>query len=359
MSIETGIRRLSAVPGACLRRCGGRRGSRPVVGPNLSQQAKLTASDAATKDFFGHAVAISSDGNFAIVGAWGRTKGTGAAFTFANSGGVWTQQAKLGPSDLVLGDQFGSAVAISSDGTTAVVGAESKNASPANNSHDVSGAVYVFTRSGSTWTQQAKLTASDSASGLRFGSAVSMSGDGNTLVVGARGNAYSAGRLPPARPMSHALGKHLDAAAEALGGDAATGDYFGTSAALSADGLTAVVGAPAKNSSTGASYVFHGLRRGLEPAGEADAGTPRQSMRSAPRSPSTATGPMPSGASGKDAYRGAGTSSSPAASGRSRRSCRPRMAWPVMPSARTSRCRRTAASQCWAHRQAEQRRFDL
>ena len=82
--------------------------SRPVVDPNSRQQAKLMASDGAARDYFGHAVAISADGNFAISGAWGRTKGTGAAFTFANSGGVWTQQAKLGPSDLVAGDQFGS-----------------------------------------------------------------------------------------------------------------------------------------------------------------------------------------------------------------------------------------------------------
>src|SRR5207249_804118 len=103
----------------------------------------------------------------------------------------------------------------------------------------------------STWTQQAKLTASDSASGLRFGSAVSLSRDGNTLLVGARGNAYSAGPAPAGTAYVFTRsGSTWTQQQKLSAGDAATGDYFGTSAALSADGLTAVVGAPAKNSST-------------------------------------------------------------------------------------------------------------
>src|SRR6478609_12077825 len=110
---------------------------RPVANPNLSQQAKLTASDGTARDFFGHSVAISSDGNFAVVGAWGRMKGTGVALTYANSGGTWTQQAELQPSDLVTGEQFGSSAAISSDGTTAVIAAESKNGAPGQSSRDV------------------------------------------------------------------------------------------------------------------------------------------------------------------------------------------------------------------------------
>jgi len=279
--------------------------SRPVVNPNLSQQAKLTASDAVARDFFGHAVAISSDGNFAVVGAWGRTKGTGAAFTFANSGGVWTQQAKLGPSDLVVGDQFGSSVAISSDGTTAVVGAESKNAGLGMSSHDVNGAVYVFTRSGSTWTQQAKLTASDSASGLRFGSAVSLSGDGNTLLVGARGNASS---VPAGAAYAFTRsGSTWTQQQKLTASDAATGDYFGTSAALSADGLTAVVGAPAKNSYTGASYVFTvsggvWTQQAELTAGDAAANDSFGTSVAVNGDGTTAI----TGASGKDAYKGAG-----------------------------------------------------
>src|SRR5262249_56438187 len=101
------------------------------------------------------------------------------------------------PWGLVAGDQFGWSVSISSDGTTAAIGAESKNSTGGPNLHDVVGAVYVFTRSGSTWTQQAKLLPSDfPGSGLRFGTSVSLSADGNSLLIGARGNAWSGGPAP-------------------------------------------------------------------------------------------------------------------------------------------------------------------
>jgi hypothetical protein len=230
---------------------------RAAVTPNLSQQAKLTASDGVARDFFGHSVAISSDGNFAVVGAWGRQKGTGVAFTYANSGGTWTQQAELQPSDLVAGEQFGSSAAISSDGTTAVVGAEAKNGSPGQSSRDVAGSVYVFTRSGATWTQQAELRAGDTAPGLRFGTSVGLSANGNTLLVGARGNAYSAGPAPAGTAYVFTRsGSTWSQQQKLTASDGALGDYFGTSASLSADGLTAVIGAPGKSSSTGATYVF-------------------------------------------------------------------------------------------------------
>ncbi len=282
--------------------------SRPVVDPNLSQQAKLTASDGVPRDYFGHAVAISSDGNFAVVGAWGRTKGTGVAFTYGYSGGVWTQKAELNPSDLVAGEQFGSAVAISSDGTTAVVGAEAKNGSPGQSSRDVAGSVYVFTRSGSTWTQQAELRASDTAPGLRFGTAVSLSGDGNTLLVGGRGNAWSGGPFPAgAAYVFTRSGSTWTQQQKLTAADAATGDYFGSSAALSADGLTAVVGAPAKNSSTGASYVFTvsgGVWSQQAELTAGDAAANDSFGTSAAVNADGTTALM--GASGKDAYRGAG-----------------------------------------------------
>jgi hypothetical protein len=282
--------------------------ARPPVKPDLSQVATLTAADATAKDYFGHSVAISSDGSFAIIGAWGRTKGTGTAFTFANSGGIWSQQAKLGPSELVVGDQFGSSVAINADGTTAVVGAESKNATPGTTNHDVSGAVYVYTRSGSTWTQQAKLTASDSAAGLRFGTSVSLSADGNTVLVGARGNAWSGGPAPAgAAYVFTRSGSTWSQQQKLTASDAATGDYFGTSAALSADGLTAVVGAPAKSSSTGASYVFTssgGVWTQQAELTAADAAANDSFGTSVAVNGDGTTALV--GASGKDSYRGAG-----------------------------------------------------
>ena len=97
--------------------------------PNLSQQAKLMAADATQRDYLGHSVAISADGTIAVAGAWGRGRGVGTAYVFSLSGGVWSQQQRLNASDPVNGDQFGTSVAVSSDGTTAIVGAESKASS--------------------------------------------------------------------------------------------------------------------------------------------------------------------------------------------------------------------------------------
>jgi hypothetical protein len=218
--------------------------ARTGVTPNLSQQAKLVASDATQRDYFGHSVAISADGTIAVAGAWGRGLGVGTAYAFVQSGGVWTQQQRLNASDPANGDQFGTSVAVSSDGTTAIVGAESKNSS--------TGAAYVFTRSGGIWTQQQKLTAGDAAAGSRFGSSLGLSADGATAIIGSRGN----GLGPGAAYVFTRSGGVWTQQQKLTAGDGAAGDYFGSSVALSADGATALAGAPAKTSSTGAAYVF-------------------------------------------------------------------------------------------------------
>jgi hypothetical protein len=219
--------------------------ARPALpSTTLSQQAKIVAGDATPRDYFGHAVAVSADGAIGIVSAWGRGRGTGTVYAFSQSGGIWTQQQRLNPSDPITGDQFGSSVAVSSDGTTAVVGAESKASS--------AGAVYVFTRSGSVWTQQQKLTASDSAAGIRLGSSAGLSADGNTLITGARGNGVGAG----AAYVFTRSGSVWSQQQKLTASDAAAGDYFGSAVAMSGDGATAVAGAPAKALSTGAVYVF-------------------------------------------------------------------------------------------------------
>jgi FG-GAP repeat len=116
-------------------------------GTNWSQQAKLVASDAATLDSFGWSVAVQGD--TALVGSF-----CGSAYVFVRSGTDWSQQAKLVASDAVVGDRFGWWVAVDSE--TAVVGA------PYDSNVTVdTGSAYVFVRSGTTWSQQAKLVASD------------------------------------------------------------------------------------------------------------------------------------------------------------------------------------------------------
>ena len=166
-----------------------------------TQQAYLKASNTDGGDKFGYAVSLSGD--TLVVGAvWEDSNATGvngnqadnsasksgAAYVFTRSGGVWSQQAYLKASNTEAGDYFGNAVSLSGD--TLVVGAylEDSNAigvdgNQADNSASDSGAVYVFTRSGTTWSQQAYLKASNTEADDFFGRAVSLSGD--TLVVGA------------------------------------------------------------------------------------------------------------------------------------------------------------------------------
>lgn len=205
------------------------------------QQAELTASDSAKHDDFGTSVAIS--GSVAVVGAVHKNESAGAAYIFARSGTTWSQQAELTASDT---GYFGNSVAIS--GSTVVVGAPATN---------LTGAVYIFVGSGSTWTEQATLTASDPANNY-FGVAVAISG--STVLVGA--DTESGTRCPPgcigAAYVFVRSGTIWKQQAKLTASDGASGDLFGNSVSIS--GSTAVVGAEHKNSPTGAAgaaYVFH------------------------------------------------------------------------------------------------------
>ena len=204
-----------------------------------SQQAKLTAADAAANDRFGVSVAVS--GSTAVVGAYGKNTGAGAAYVFTRSGSTWTQRAKLTATGVAAGDYFGYSVAVS--GSTVVVGA------PATSPN--TGAAYVFTGSGSTWTQRAKLTATGGAPGDRFGYAVALSG--SVAVIGATGSNSNTG----AAYVFTGSGSTWTQQAKLTAADAATGDHFGASVAIS--GSTAVAGANGKNTATGAAYVFAGV----------------------------------------------------------------------------------------------------
>ena len=138
---------------------------------------KLTASDAAAHDRFGQSVSI--DGDYAIVGANGNDDagtGSGSAYIFVRSGTNWTQQAKLTASDAAEGDHFGTSVSISGD--YAIVGAHAND-----DGGSYSGSAYIFVRSGTNWTEQAKLTASDANGADEFGISVSI--DGDYAIVGA------------------------------------------------------------------------------------------------------------------------------------------------------------------------------
>ena len=205
-------------------------------GTTWTQQAKLTASDGAAGDAFGISVAVNGD--TIVVGASGRNSGRGAAYVFFRSGTAWSEQAELSASDGSPGDQFGCAVSV--DSQTAVVGANEKGSGQ--------GAAYVFTRSGASWSQQAELTSADGVAGDQFANSVSVSG--NTVVAGANNKASNLG----AAYVFLRSGATWAQQAELMAFDGAAGDFFGNSVALSGD--TAVVGSFVQGSERGAAYVF-------------------------------------------------------------------------------------------------------
>ena len=142
------------------------------------QQAKLTPDDAEAGDSFGKSVAIHK--HTAIVGAHLDNDGgskSGSAYIFVRDGNNWTQQAKLTASDAAARDEFGTSVSIS--GSTAIVGSPLDD-----DAGGKSGSVYIFASNGGVWTERAKLTASDAAAGDEFGRAIAI--DVNRAIVGAR-----------------------------------------------------------------------------------------------------------------------------------------------------------------------------
>jgi len=210
-------------------------------GANWFQRAELTGLGGVAHDNFGHSVALSADGGTAIVGARGKNTGRGAAFVFTGLGSSWSQQAELTANNGAALDDFGISVALSVDGNTAIVGAEGKNSA------------YVFTRSGSDWTQQGNaLIPSDGAAGDHFGFSVALGADGNTALISAIGKNSGQGKVY----LFTRSASTWNLQGELMAGDGIVGDGFGISVALSANGSTALIGASSRNSGQGAAYVF-------------------------------------------------------------------------------------------------------
>jgi hypothetical protein len=149
------------------------------------KQQKLIASDLKMFDHFGWAVSISGDGNTIAVGAPFADQGTnadqGSAYIFRQSGSKWILQQKVTSTDGAAFDRFAWSLSMSRDGNTLVVGAPYIKIT----GKSEQGSAYVFVRYGEKWIQQQKLTASDGSVGDRFGWSVSINGDGNIIVIGA------------------------------------------------------------------------------------------------------------------------------------------------------------------------------
>jgi hypothetical protein len=276
--------------------------------PALKQSAYIKASNAEAYDHFacgggnqghsGDSVAISGDGNTMAVGARyerGGSQGingnqndnsayaSGAVYVFTRQGDTWVQQAYVKASNAEQGDHFGSSVALSRDGNTLVVAAQWEsgaatgiNGNQTDNSIPQAGAVYVFTRTGNIWAQQAYIKASNTGrpaigdepgDGDQFGYSVTINDDGGTIAVGAHVEDSSARTIngkeaDDSAPSSGAVyiftrtGATWAQQAYLKSSNSEQGDMFGFSVALSADGNTLAASA----------FDERGSGRGINPA---------------------------------------------------------------------------------------------
>lgn len=264
----------------------------------------LKASDPDKNDYFGASVALSVDGETLVVGAPlesscasavngdssddGCTE-AGAAYVFVRAGQTWTQQAYLKPFNPGPQDQFGSVVAISGDGEVVAVGAWDEDSGASGIDGDAgdegaptSGAVYVFARNGSGWSQQAYVKPSNTKPEAWFGASLALSEDGDVLAVGAPGESSSGTGVDGIQTDSAAPGSgavYVFAHGEdgwsqrefVKASNAEAEDGFGAAVAVAGDGRTLVVGAPGEDSGvageddsphdnaapwSGAAYVF-------------------------------------------------------------------------------------------------------
>jgi len=249
-------------------------------GTTWAQHAHIKPPNLNVGDGFGVAVAVSGDGNTIAIGAYGDSSvasASGAVYVFVCSAGAWSQQAYIKASNAGAGDQFGANVSLSADGDTLAVGAPNEDNQAGN-----SGAVYVFTRGGAAWTQQAYLKASNAGAGDFFGAAVRLSGDGGTLAVGAfeedsAATGVNGNQADNSAPRAGAVyvftrsGAAWSQQAYVKASNTDADDNFGLHLALSGDGNTLAVGARGEASAStgiggietdnsaefaGAAYVF-------------------------------------------------------------------------------------------------------
>jgi hypothetical protein len=209
-------------------------------------QAKLFGSGATVNASQGFSVALSADGNTAIVGGIGDNTNAGAVWIFIRNGSVWSQQGnKLVGTDAVGNAQQGVAVSLSADGNTAIVGG--------NRDNNFAGAVWVFTRNGSAWSQQgSKLVVTDAIGNSRFGISVDLSSDGNTAIIGGHTDNANAGAV-----WIFTRSNNTWTAQTKITGSGAIGSArYGRSVSISSDGNTAIVGGYEDNTAMGAVWVY-------------------------------------------------------------------------------------------------------
>jgi hypothetical protein len=218
------------------------------------QGGNLVGTGGVTDHSLGSSVALSGDGNTALVGGPNDNSGIGAAWVYVRRGGVWTQQgSKLVGTDAVGLPQQGWSVALSSDGHTALVGG-------INDNDGYPGAAWVYSRRGGVWTQQgSKLVGTDAVGQSEQGHSVALSADGNTALVGGQADNGGIGAVWAYTRSRQGLWTQQGNKLVGTGAVGTAGQ--GAAVALSGDGNAALVGGPGDNSEApqyhiGAAWVF-------------------------------------------------------------------------------------------------------
>ena len=229
-------------------------------GDTWSQQAELAASDDDPGEYFGTSVGIS--GEYIIVGApqeWSTGTGAGAAYIFKRSGSSWTEQAKIVPIDTWRAyDEFGTSVSISS-----IAGSEyAAIGAPYDDEHgEDSGSLYIFHRTaGDTWVQEAELFNEYSASEDHFGHSVFISSLGTVVIAGAPGDDIGSNEDQGSARVFMRDGSSWNPTATLTASEGTSYDEFGSAVAVSGIGADIIVGAqkdPGNGSGCGAAYVYH------------------------------------------------------------------------------------------------------
>jgi len=215
-------------------------------GTTWTLQSILTASDANRGDNFGWSLAL--DGDTLVSGAFNDDDvglEAGSAYIFIRSGSTWVEQAKLLPNDAGGTDVFRFGYSVSVRGDTAAVGVTGHTVS------NRTGAAYVFVRSGTIWTMDAKLVGHDSVHAENAGTSVAV--DGDMVVLGSHDHGHAGSVVGSAYVFTRS-GKTWEECAEVLAADGSARDYFGASVALEVG--TLVVGAPGDDEGVGSAHVF-------------------------------------------------------------------------------------------------------
>jgi hypothetical protein len=214
------------------------------AGRGWRQQQELQAADGATLIEFGDAVALSVDGTTALVVGTPDNVRAGGVYVFTRTGTTWHLQQKLPFESQV------DAVAVSADGSTALIG--SGTWPPL---YSAQGVVYVYVRHNATWSQQQELSATDSDSSVldNFGDAVALSADGTTALIGAPGKTIGTQVGLGAAYVFERRGMTWNQRARLTSADGVGGDHLGNAVAVSADGQVALVGPTPRPAAHGAS----------------------------------------------------------------------------------------------------------